>query len=194
MAVMGSGTALLTLPTDEQILITREFDAPKHLVFKAWTTPELVKRWWHANRGVVTVAEIDLRVGGTWRYVAVADDGLRSRLPRRIPRDRPQRADRFNRDLRGPARRRVRRGSGDRKHRDVHRGERAHNAHPPRAGQEQDSPRCDHRLRDGGRPAGCAGPPRADRDLASLIRQATRDHRDDLVLLQASLRSRSLDR
>jgi uncharacterized protein YndB with AHSA1/START domain len=76
MAVMGSGTALLTLPTDEQILITREFDAPKHLVFKAWTTPELVKRWWHANRGVVTVAEIDLRVGGTWRYVAVADDGF----------------------------------------------------------------------------------------------------------------------
>jgi len=76
MAVTGSGTALLTLPTDEQILITREFDASKHLVYKAWTTPELVKRWWHANRGVVTVAEIDLRVGGTWRYVAVADDGF----------------------------------------------------------------------------------------------------------------------
>ena len=75
MAVTGSGTALLTLPTDEQILITREFDAPKHLVYKAWTTPALVKRWWHANRGEVTVVEIDLRVGGTWRYVMVADDG-----------------------------------------------------------------------------------------------------------------------
>jgi uncharacterized protein YndB with AHSA1/START domain len=72
----SSGTAKVTLPTDEQILITREFDAPKHLVYKAWTTPELVKRWWHANRGKVTVAEIDLRVGGTWRYVSVTDDGF----------------------------------------------------------------------------------------------------------------------
>jgi len=66
----------VTLPTDRQILITREFDAPKHLVYKAWTTPELVKRWWHANRGEATVAEIDLRVGGRWRYVLVADDGF----------------------------------------------------------------------------------------------------------------------
>ena len=72
----SSGTALVTLPTDEQILITREFDAPKHLVYKAWTTPELVKRWWHAKRGEVTVVEIDLRVGGKWRYVMVADDGF----------------------------------------------------------------------------------------------------------------------
>ena len=68
----SSQTAKVTLPTDEQILITREFDAPKHLVYKAWTTPELVRRWWHANRGEMTVCEIDLRVGGTWRYVMVA--------------------------------------------------------------------------------------------------------------------------
>jgi uncharacterized protein YndB with AHSA1/START domain len=76
IAVTSSETATLTLPTDEQILITREFDAPKHLVYKAWTTPELVKRWWHANRGEVTVVEIDLQVGGKWRYVMVADDGM----------------------------------------------------------------------------------------------------------------------
>jgi len=76
MAVTSSGAATLTLPTDEQILITREFDAPKHLVYKAWTMPELVKRWWHANRGEMTVVEIDLRVGGKWRYVMVADDGF----------------------------------------------------------------------------------------------------------------------
>ena len=76
MAMASSGTATVTLPTDRQILITREFDAPKHLVYKAWTMPELVKRWWHANRGEVTVAEIDLRVGGMWRYVAVADGGF----------------------------------------------------------------------------------------------------------------------
>jgi uncharacterized protein YndB with AHSA1/START domain len=72
MAV-SSGTAKVTLPADEQILITREFDAPKHLVYRAFTTPELVKRWWHANRGEMTVAEIDLRVGGKWRYVMVAE-------------------------------------------------------------------------------------------------------------------------
>ena len=76
MTVTSSGRAILTLPNDEQILITREFDAPRHLVYKAWTTPELVKRWWHANRGRVTVVEIDLRVGGKWRYVMVADDGM----------------------------------------------------------------------------------------------------------------------
>ena len=75
MAVTSSGTATVTLPTDEQILITREFDAPKDLVYKAYTTPELVKRWWHANRGEVTIAEIDLREGGKWRYVAVICDG-----------------------------------------------------------------------------------------------------------------------
>src|SRR5436309_2512006 len=72
----SSGTATVTLPTDEQILVTREFDAPRHLVYRAFTTPELVKRWWHANRGEVTVAEIDLRVGGKWRYLAVTDDGF----------------------------------------------------------------------------------------------------------------------
>jgi uncharacterized protein YndB with AHSA1/START domain len=76
MEMTSSGTATVELPTDEQILITRAFDAPKELVYKAFTTPELVKRWWNANRGEVTVAEIDLRVGGKWRYVMVADGGM----------------------------------------------------------------------------------------------------------------------
>jgi uncharacterized protein YndB with AHSA1/START domain len=76
MTMASSRTATVTLPTDEQILITREFDAPKELVYKAFTTPELVKRWWHANRGEMTVAEIDLQVGGKWRYVMVAEGGV----------------------------------------------------------------------------------------------------------------------
>jgi uncharacterized protein YndB with AHSA1/START domain len=75
-AMTSSGTATVTLPTERQILITREFDAPKHLVYKAWTTPELVKRWWNAKRGEVTIAEIDLRVGGTWRWVMIAHGDL----------------------------------------------------------------------------------------------------------------------
>ena len=74
--VTSSGTATVTLPTDEEILITREFDAPRHLVYRAWTTPELVRRWWSGRRGEMTVAEIDLRVGGAWRYVMVANGGF----------------------------------------------------------------------------------------------------------------------
>jgi uncharacterized protein YndB with AHSA1/START domain len=65
----------VTLPTDEQILITREFDIPKALAYRAWTTPELVRRWWCGERGTMTIAEIDLRVGGAWRYVMVTNDG-----------------------------------------------------------------------------------------------------------------------
>ena len=76
MPTTSNGTALLTLPTDEQIQITREFAAPRLLVWKAWTTPELVRRWWHAKRGEVTGCEIDLRVGGKWRYAMVTPDGF----------------------------------------------------------------------------------------------------------------------
>jgi uncharacterized protein YndB with AHSA1/START domain len=74
--MLSSRTAEVTLPSDEQIRITREFDAPKHLVYKAVTTPELVRRWWHANRGEMTAAEIDLRPGGKWRYAMVTPDGF----------------------------------------------------------------------------------------------------------------------
>ena len=73
--VAGSKKAEVTLPTDERILITREFDAPKDLVYRAWTEPELVERWWGGEHGEVTSAEIDLRVGGAWRCVMVLDDG-----------------------------------------------------------------------------------------------------------------------
>ena len=72
-AVRTSGTATVTLPADDQILVTREFDAPRRLVYKAWTTPELVRRWWAGQRGQMTEAEIDLRVGGRWRYVMICD-------------------------------------------------------------------------------------------------------------------------
>ena len=75
MAVTSSNRARLSFPTDEQILIEREFAAPRHLVFQAFTTPELVKRWWHANRGEVTLVEIDLRVGGRYRYAMIACGG-----------------------------------------------------------------------------------------------------------------------
>jgi uncharacterized protein YndB with AHSA1/START domain len=67
-----SKRAVVTLPSDTQVMITREFDAPRGLVYTAWTTPDLVRRWWSANRGEMTVADIDLRVGGAWRYAMIA--------------------------------------------------------------------------------------------------------------------------
>src|SRR5262249_60548167 len=74
-AVTGSRTTTVTLPTDKQILITRTFDAAPHLVYRALTTPELVGRWWPAGLDGVTSIDIDLRVGGAWRYAIVIDDG-----------------------------------------------------------------------------------------------------------------------
>ncbi len=76
MAATTKRSAVVTLPTDTQILITREFDAPRHLVFEAWTTPEHIRQWWSARRGEVTVAEVDLRVGGRWRYAMIANGGF----------------------------------------------------------------------------------------------------------------------
>jgi uncharacterized protein YndB with AHSA1/START domain len=76
MTATSSGTAKVTVPTDEQILITREFAAPKHLVWRAYTEPDLVKRWWAGRRGEMNVAEIDLRVGGTYRYAMTATEGF----------------------------------------------------------------------------------------------------------------------
>lgn len=73
--MITSGTTTVTTQGDREILITREFDAPRELVFRAWTTPQLVRRWWTARRGVMTVCEIDLRPGGRWRFVMTATKG-----------------------------------------------------------------------------------------------------------------------
>jgi uncharacterized protein YndB with AHSA1/START domain len=66
----------LTLPAERQILMTRELAAPPRLVYRAYTTPELVARWWHADRGTVDSIDIDLRVGGRWRYAMTANGGF----------------------------------------------------------------------------------------------------------------------
>ncbi|MFD2472532.1 SRPBCC family protein [Amycolatopsis silviterrae] len=73
MTETTTGTAKVTLPADDQILITRDFAAPRRNVYRAWTTPDLVKRWWAGKRGTVTSVDIDLRVGGQWRYVLIAN-------------------------------------------------------------------------------------------------------------------------
>lgn len=72
----SSHSAKVTFPSDTQILITRDFAAPKNLVYRAVSEPELVKRWWNAKRGEVKTCEIDLRAGGKWRYVMETPEGF----------------------------------------------------------------------------------------------------------------------
>ncbi len=71
----SSGSAVVTLPGETQIHVTREFNAPKDLVFRALTEPDLIARWWTARRGEAKAFDVDLRVGGDWRYVMVTPDG-----------------------------------------------------------------------------------------------------------------------
>jgi uncharacterized protein YndB with AHSA1/START domain len=75
MTIDRKGSAVVTLPSDLEILIERKFDYPAALVFKAYTTPELVKRWWGFETSEWLVCEIDLRVGGMWRYVTREQEG-----------------------------------------------------------------------------------------------------------------------
>ncbi len=73
----GSGKLRVPLPSDTEILLSRVFDAPRHLVFEAMTKPEHVRRWWCPCEAGYTmpVCEIDLRVGGGYRYVTRGPDG-----------------------------------------------------------------------------------------------------------------------
>jgi uncharacterized protein YndB with AHSA1/START domain len=70
-------TALdITTPTDEPVIITRRFvKASPELVFDAWTKPEHLRNWWGPRGLDMTTCEVDLRVGGGWRFVHRAPDG-----------------------------------------------------------------------------------------------------------------------
>ena len=71
----GTGSLKITTPSDREIAMTRAFDAPRHLVFDAWTKPDLVMRWLGPRDWPLVVCEIDLRVGGAYRFVARGRDG-----------------------------------------------------------------------------------------------------------------------
>jgi uncharacterized protein YndB with AHSA1/START domain len=76
-SVANSDTFKATTPSDREIVLTRLFDAPRHLVFDAMTKPEHVRRWWGCltDEHSVTVCEIDLRPGGAWRFVGRGPEG-----------------------------------------------------------------------------------------------------------------------
>src|SRR5438034_3363526 len=72
----NTGTLKVTTPTDREIVLTRVFDAPRRLVFEAFTKPELLKRWFGPRGWSLVVCEVDLRVGGTFRFVLRGPDGI----------------------------------------------------------------------------------------------------------------------
>jgi uncharacterized protein YndB with AHSA1/START domain len=75
MSDTSTGTMTLSLPSERSIRLERVFNAPRELVFAAWTQPEHVRQWWGQKGSTMTLCEIDLRPGGEWRYVELAADG-----------------------------------------------------------------------------------------------------------------------
>lgn len=75
MLARNSTAMTLTLPSDREIVLTRVFAAPHRLVFEAWTKPEHVKQWYGCGQVSLLACEIDLRVGGGYRYIMRAPDG-----------------------------------------------------------------------------------------------------------------------
>jgi uncharacterized protein YndB with AHSA1/START domain len=71
----NAGTLQVTTPTDREIVMTRVFDAPRHLVWEAFTRPELLKRWFGPRGWSMTVCEVDLKVGGGFRFVLRSPEG-----------------------------------------------------------------------------------------------------------------------
>ena len=71
-----TSTLSVTTPSDVEVRVTRVFDAPRRLVFQALTTPDILKQWMHGPNGwTLAVCEVDLRAGGTFRYVWRKVDG-----------------------------------------------------------------------------------------------------------------------
>jgi uncharacterized protein YndB with AHSA1/START domain len=69
-------TLMVTRREEREVVITRAFAAPRHLVFDAWTTPALLRRWLGPRTWDLVVCEIDLREGGSWRYVMRGPEGV----------------------------------------------------------------------------------------------------------------------
>jgi len=75
VATTASSTTKVTLPSELEIHVTREFDAPRDVVFKAMTDPKLIPQWWGPRRDTITVDKMEVRPGGKWRFVATQPDG-----------------------------------------------------------------------------------------------------------------------
>ena len=75
-AVTSSPKLAVTLPSDREIALTRDFNAPRHLVFEAWTKREHILQWWAGcDDNTLAVCEMDFRTGGDWRFVVRTSSG-----------------------------------------------------------------------------------------------------------------------
>jgi uncharacterized protein YndB with AHSA1/START domain len=72
---MVTNTLTVTLPSDREIVLTRVFDAPRDLVFEAFSKPEHMVHWWGQQDSTLPVCEMDFRPGGAWRFDEHAADG-----------------------------------------------------------------------------------------------------------------------
>lgn len=71
----NTGTLQVSTPTDNEIVLTRVFDAPRRLVYEAFTKPELLQRWFGPRGWSLVTCTVDLRVGGSFRFVLRGPDG-----------------------------------------------------------------------------------------------------------------------
>src|ERR1700733_4780004 len=71
----ASAALTVTMPSDREIVMTRVFDAPRRLVFEAWTKPEHLLQWFGPRSCQLVSCELDFRVGGSWRYILRGPDG-----------------------------------------------------------------------------------------------------------------------
>ncbi len=71
----NESTTSMTIVSDVEIAMSRVFDAPRDLVFRAYTTPEMVAQWWGQRASTTIVDKLDLRPGGQWRYIQREADG-----------------------------------------------------------------------------------------------------------------------
>jgi uncharacterized protein YndB with AHSA1/START domain len=69
MTTENSSRLTVTLPSDREIVLSRDFEAPRELVFQAFSKPEHLRHWWGQKDSTLSVCELDFRVGGTWRIV-----------------------------------------------------------------------------------------------------------------------------
>ncbi len=87
MPASNARTSAATNPLERELTLTRVFDAPRGVVFEAWTEPEHLKRWW-GPRGFTTPAcDVDLRIGGTWRIVMRFPDGVNEHTMQAVYRE-----------------------------------------------------------------------------------------------------------
>src|ERR671926_209174 len=96
----NTGTLKVTTPTDREVVMTRVFDAPRRLVFDAFTRPELLNRWFGPRGWSLAVCEVDLRVGGTFRFVLRGpggrEMGMRGVYREVVPPERSVHAESFD--------------------------------------------------------------------------------------------------